>query len=172
QAARLCPGAGSWERIEDVGGGLWRRLHWPKEADWPAAVIPLERPKYRCLAGSGFSLLWKFVGLGAMTESGQGGKMPVSDQVVAGAKADCTPQPLGIFRGFVALPWIGGRPLTVADATKPGVVEHLGRYLAHAAGPPLSLENLDSGTARLAQMLYWNTKESLGEAAAADAAAW
>src|SRR5206468_12947055 len=53
KAAELCPDEGPWALIEDLGGGLWRKLLWPSEAEWPAVPISFERPKFLCTSGSG-----------------------------------------------------------------------------------------------------------------------
>jgi hypothetical protein len=42
----------------------------------------------------------------------------------------------------------------------------LGDYIARVAGPPLPDSELQTATARLCEMLYANTREALGEAAA------
>jgi hypothetical protein len=66
----------------------------------------------------------------------------------------------------VALPWIEGKTLNFTDAREPGTLNHIGCYLASAAGPPLTGTEQAAARERLSEMLYCNTKESLGNEAA------
>jgi hypothetical protein len=79
------------------------------------------------------------------------------------------PRPLGRRHGFVATKWVRGRPLVGAD---PGTyLTDLARYLHDVSGSALDADEGSDGAARLAEMLYWNTRESLGPAAAERACA-
>ncbi len=124
--------------VEDLGGGLWRRVAYPNEADWPAANVPFERPKFRVTLQSGARVLWKFAGLAEV----------------------------GTALGFVALPWIEGVSLSRADAADPNVLVRVGRHVARVAGPPLTPGEQHAARVRLRDLLYWNTWETLGEDAA------
>ena len=66
---------------------------------------------------------------------------------------------------------MAGTPLRRGDAD-PHVLAHVGRYVADVAGPPLSPGEQAAALGRLREMLYWNTWESLGEAAAEWTRAW
>jgi len=144
-------------QIEDLSGGLWRQFVYDDSAFWPAVCAPFERPKYRVSLTNGASVLWKFAGI--QTEQ-------LLSALKQRAKAGWTPEPLVSAFGFVALPWIDGTPLTVADGADPDILALVGHYLAQAAGPPLSSEEQVTSFHRLREMLYWNVWESLGEDAA------
>jgi hypothetical protein len=110
-------------------------------------------------------VLWKFAGLAAGADGRSGADAAVS-RVEALAGGGWTARPLGSAMGFVATPWVNGQPLTRADAT-PDVLAHVGRYVAAAASPaPMQADEQRTSHDRLAEMLYWNTRESLGDTAA------
>src|SRR5690606_25207325 len=69
----------------------------------------------------------------------------------------------GSFRGFVAMPWIQGRRLTAANAINPTVLECVADYILYAAEPRWTPEEHAASVSRLAEMLFWNTREALGE---------
>ncbi len=158
-------------QIEDLGGGLWRNLVYPHPARWPAVCAPFERPKYRCAGPGGAAVLWKFAGL-AGAPGGAGSLAEAARARLAErAQAGWTPAPLGVALGFVATPWAEGAPLT-CNGADPAVLAHIGRYLVAVAGPPLPAGEQDAALGRLREMLYWNTWEALGEAAAARTRPW
>lgn len=158
----LCGLAGQVSSTEDMGGGLWRRVVYLSQSVWPAASIPFERPKYRCVGGDGAAILWKFAGLDRAQAVAQGNRL---------AQEGWTVTPIGQAYGFVATPWIVGTPLSTADAT-PDILRYIGRYIARASGPALSLSEMKTALLRLQEMLYWNTWEALGEEAAASTIHW
>jgi hypothetical protein len=153
------------ERIEDFSGGLWRRTVYSDAALWPAVAAPFERPKFRCTLRNGVSILWKFAGMADVSGDMESAAEAAQRQFSARAEAGWTPTPLGIAFGFLATPWIEGVPLKRADADA-SVLSHIGHYLAHVAGPPLSSTEQNLALQRLRDVLYWNTKEALGEVAA------
>ncbi len=173
-AARTSEICGSLEpiaQVDDLGGGLWRQIVYSDPGDWPGACIAFERPKYRCTTRSGVSILWKFAGLaGRPGEAGNAAEAALRRQTQRAA-AGWSPAPLGTLFGFVATSWIEGVPLTRADAD-PAVLASLGRYIAEAAGPPLSSTDQEQALERLREMLYWNTWEVLGETAAERTRKW
>jgi len=172
KTSEICP-EGHWNVIKDLGGGLWRQFYWPDATDWPAVNVPFERPKYRCAAEDGGpAILWKSVGLGAATDARNISAETCFQKMVAKAEQGWSPRPLGVFRGFIAMPWLDGRLLSPSDAAAPGVLEHVGRYLVQTAGPPLFSHESESGLKRLAEMLSCNTAEALDEAQASCAARW
>ena len=102
-------------RMEDAGGGQWRKLLYSDAKDWPAAAIPFERPKYVGTLSDGRQVLLKFEGLcGA-----PGGESSTAEAVsrLMRERGGGQVEPLGIYHGFVAVPWLGSthRPLRRAD---------------------------------------------------------
>jgi len=161
----LLSGHGRVERVEVLGGGLWRRVAYADSEAWPAVCAPFERSKYRCVLESGAAVLWKFSGL-----SGEAAERDF-ERLAARAGAGWTPRPLGASLGFVATEWVEGAPLTQADAG-PELLAHIGRYFRAVAGPPLSPTEEHAALARLVETLYWNTWEACGEEAAEETRAW
>jgi hypothetical protein len=159
------------EQVQDLGGGQWRSVVFRDPGQWPAVCAAFELPKYRCTMRDGASVLWKFAGLGPAPGGAQSATQRTIARLRRLADEGWTPAPLGSAFGFVAAPWVEGAPLTRADAD-PAVLSHVGRYLVRAAGPPLAPREGDAALARLGEMLYWNTWESLGEEAAARTRHW
>ena len=152
-------------RIEDLGGGGWRRVVYPDPAQWPAVCAPFERPKSRLTLQSGRQLLFKFAGL-ALAPGPRGTSADTeAASLAARAASGGAPAPLGVRHGFLVLPWVIGTPLTRA-AADPVLLAHIGRYIAAVIGPPLTPAEAAAALARLRDWLYWNTWEALGEAAA------
>lgn len=164
ETERLLPDGGGVERVEDFSGGRWRQAAYPSAAVWPAVCAPFERPKCRCVLRDGRSVLWKFAGL-AIGPDGRGMAEAALQIQADRAAAGWSAAPLAQALGFVAVPWLDGERLTPADA-EPGLVERLSCYVAQAAGAPLSPRQSVEAAERLREMLYWNTWELLGEAAA------
>ncbi len=156
--------------VDDFGGGLWRRSVYTSEADWPAACAAFEMPKYRVTLPNETRVLWKFAGLATNAE-GMDQAQAMYRQLMLRHEAGWTAQPLGTAMGFVAVKWIDGVPLTCADIT-PDILRHMGLYIAAVAGPPLTHEEHAASLTRLADMLYWNTWETLDEAHAARTRVW
>lgn len=159
------------ERMEDFGGGLWRRAVFPSLAVWPAVAAPFERPKYRCVLRGGEAVLWKFAGLAALPDGPGNAAETLYGELAARSAAEWAPMPLGVACGFVATPWITGEPLTRADGS-PALLDHVGRYIAAAVGPALSSAEQEAAWERLNHLLYWNTREALGDAAAGRVRRW
>ena len=156
--------------VENFGGGLWRRSVYVDKADWPAANAAFEMPKYRISLPDGTRVLWKFAGLA--TDADGVDQAEAAYQILTQrGKAGWTPAPLGTAMGFVAMPWIEAAPLTFADAT-PDTLKHIGHYIASVAAAPLSLSEHNDALTRLADMLYWNTWEALGEEHAVRTRVW
>ncbi len=146
--------------IQDHGGGLWRSYVYADPAEWPAAAVPFEAPKFRCVLEDGASILWRFAGLAVLPEG------PAVEAAAARldrlARAGWTVPALGTALGFVGRRWIEGRPLRREDASR-DLLEQMGRYLLDAAAPPLPPDERASALERLAELLYWNAWELLGE---------
>lgn len=148
--------------VEDVSGGQWRRLVYKDSSIWPHACAPFERTKFLCTTRSGRRALFKFEGL-----CGAPGDVATTAELVRSRLAErsaqgWTPEPLGVVNGFVATRWVEGAPLGPEDCS-PDLLRHMGRYIAAVAGPGLSVEQSEASSTRLAEMLYWNTWEALGE---------
>ncbi len=171
--------------VEDFGGGLWRRMVYAEEAHWPAVCAAFERPKYRLTLSNGTQVLWKFAGLASSPMPGhfiapvarregwldQSQVMELWLAMRGIIMSPLPPAPLGTAMGFVAMLWITGTPLTLADAT-PAFLSELGSYIGACSAPPLSPEEAETSIARLTSLLYWNTWEALGEEAAEQTRQW
>ncbi|HSU65910.1 MAG TPA: hypothetical protein VLJ39_03475 [Tepidisphaeraceae bacterium] len=149
-AQQILASSSAVDRIEDLSAGRWPSI---LSVPGGARVFPLfERAKYRCVLRDGRAMLWKFDGLISRSPS------PTDSP-------ETSRQPIGRLLGFVGFPWIEGTPLTAADAN-PRIIAQIGGYIRKCAGPSLSPHEQESGFDRLAEMLYWNTRESLGEGVA------
>ena len=169
QTERLCPNSGKAVWIESAGGGLWRKWLYANVEQWTAASVPFEATKYRCWLENGDSVLWKFAGL-AVTQTGS----QVDNAWVRMrrlAEQGWTVAPLGTTLGFVAIPWVEGTPLT-SHNTDTDTLRHIGKYLALSVGSSLDADAQKEALERLSHLLYWNTWEALGEAAAEQTKAW
>jgi hypothetical protein len=155
---------GAVVRVEDLSAGAWRSLAYPDERDWPAAFIPFERTQYRAVRRGGSSVLWTFAGLA-------GGAEASLARLETLARGGWTVAPLGCAYGFVARPWVDGTPLTL-EQRDTVVLGHIGRYIAAAAGPAMTMAEQRASLERLREMLYWNTWESLGEVMAERTRRW
>jgi hypothetical protein len=156
----------SVEVVENLDAGRWREFAFESEAEWPASAIHFERRKFLCVGHHGPSILWKFAGLHC-NNVGQSISETTLARLFRLASAGFGPAPLGAFRGFVAVPWIEGKRLSLADRADPSVLNQIGRYIIHAAEPGLAGKEQAGSIDRLSDMLYWNTKEVLGDAMAA-----
>jgi hypothetical protein len=162
--AQELDGGDPFETVNDLSVGQWRKYAFSDEEDWPATAVQFERMKFLCRRRGGASVLWKFAGLHC-NENGQSECEAAWEQLSARARAGFGPAPLGMFRGFIATPWVEGTRLAREDADRP-MLKRIGDYIVQAAGAPLSPEEHDGAVTRLAEMLYWNTKEALGESIA------
>jgi hypothetical protein len=149
-------------QVEDVSGGQWRRLLYQDSSMWPHASAPFERTKYLCTTRSGRRVLFKFEGLcGAPGDVATTAEL-VESQLAERSSRGWTPEPLGVVNGFVATRWVAGVPLGLEDCS-PDLLRHIGQYIAAMSGLGLNVEQYEASTSRLAEMLYWNTWEALGE---------
>ncbi|MGX2039324.1 hypothetical protein ACWJKU_04210 [Methylocaldum sp. MU1018] len=151
-------------RVDDLSGGMWRRTVYAGEDEWPATFPAFERTKYRMVRRDGSSVLWKFEGL-------TGGADAARDRMARLAKRGWTEAPLDSAHGFAARPWIDGKPLS-PQCRDVAVLDHVGRYILDAADSALSISEQHTALERLREMLYRNTRESLGEAAAERTLRW
>jgi hypothetical protein len=167
----LCPEAGAVVHIEDLAGGQWRNVAGSRVEEWPPACAPFEPPKYRCVTAGGRAFLWKYHGLSTAPGTGLSAAEAAAQQLNDRAAGGWAQAALGSAFGFVLTEWTSGVPLSRDDLTAE-LQAHIGSYLAAVAGPALTEEEAESAWQRLSELLYWNTWEVLGEAAAARAAGW
>ena len=163
-ADELACRSGSVVRVEDLSGGNWRHAVYPYEDDWPAAFAAFERAKYRVVRRDGSSVLWKFEGLTGGAEAGR-------NRMAWLARRGWTVAPVDLAHGFVARSWIEGKPLRL-ESCDAAVLDRIGRYIVDAADPELSILEQRTSLDRLREMLYWNTRESLGETMAEQTLRW
>ncbi len=149
-------------QVEDVSGGQWRRLLYRNSSTWPHVCAPFERTKYLCTTRSGRRVLFKFEGLcGAPGDVATTAEL-VESRLAEGSAQGWTAEPLGVVNGFIATLWVEGTPLGPEDCS-PDLLRHMGQYIVAVAGPQLNVAQYEASTRRLAEMLYWNTWEALGE---------
>jgi hypothetical protein len=153
-------------QTEDLSGGLWRHVLYPRPGLWPPVCTPFERAKYRCTTASGRRFLCKFAGLNLAPGGTATMAEVTTERLTELAARGCGPAPLGVVYGFVIRPWIEGLPLTRANANT-AILSVIGRHLAQTAGPMLPTSGAEASLARLQDMLCWNTREALGHMAAA-----
>lgn len=155
----------SFDLIQDCSAGKWRQFAFRSTDEWPAVAPQFERMKFRCSDHEGHSVLWKFIGLGSWQPAGTHAETAAARLSRLAAKG-FTVKPLENFQGFIALPWIEGARLTRAHAIDAHVLRRIGEYLLESSEPPLRTTEKNSAVARLAEMLFWNTKEALGDSLA------
>jgi hypothetical protein len=148
--------------IDDVAAGKWRTWAFPRENQWPAVFKTFERNKF--LSGGTYpEILWKFNGLNSFSYNlrpgAKNGFAPFNEL----SKKEFTLAPIERCNGFIAIPWIRGSRLSKAESRDPAILQHLGRYIAHAAEPGLGSQEAHSAIQRLTEMLYLNVKEALSE---------
>ncbi len=150
-------------RIDDFSGGLWRHFEYSNESLWPPVATQFERTKYRVTLNDGRAVLWKFAGFVSLKNGTATSEtlLQINERAANGFMV----APLGSCCGFVATPWIEGRPLTREDAT-PQLLRHIGRYLVSCSGAPMTCEEAQISRNRLVEMLICNTREAFGEEAA------
>ncbi|MDB6029045.1 MAG: glutamate-semialdehyde -aminomutase-like protein, partial [Verrucomicrobiales bacterium] len=153
------------ENIEviDLSAGKWREVAFASTSDWPAVAPQFERMKFLCRSREGPAILWKFFGLAISPDSSWNLSQAVAATMRKRAKRLKIPGPLGVCHGFVGTPWITGQRLRAIDSIVPHLLEKLARYIAFSAGKPLTEVDARSSLARLSNMLFHNTGESLGE---------
>lgn len=137
-------------RVEDLSAGQWREIVYDDPQEWPEVATQFEKTKYRMVLSDGSAVLWKFAGLVPLPRS------------TDGLAADWTAPVLGSAMGFVATPWIEGKPADRDSLSSACLAE----YLLASTGPPLMPTQARHARERLDHWLYWNTAELCGEDAA------
>lgn len=153
-------------QVEDFSGGQWRHAVYPEQSVWPAICTAFERIKYRYTLQSGQQVLCKFLGLASSAPTLTTTTAAAAAALNARADKGLATPALGTAYGFLATEWMPGAPLE-RSALSPALLETLGRYIAQVAGPAMPDDEAGMAIERLAEMLYVNTGEALGETAAA-----
>ena len=144
--------------LEEVSGGAWRRLRYPREADWPPVNAQTERRKFLLRAGGGRTWLLKFAGLGRDGER----KLERARALHA---AGLTPAAAGFRHGFLVEEWMGeARPLRLGGRAAAPLAECVGRYLGFRARHFPAGAGQGETLAALRHMAQHNVAEGVGEA--------
>jgi hypothetical protein len=161
-AAALAEPVSRWE---DFSGGVWRQHMYAGARQWPAVCAAFERVKYRCTLAGGNQVLFKFLGLAALSPALRSTADEAAELLVQRAARQLAPPVLASALGFVATEWVAGAPLA-ASASLLDFASTIGSYIARVAGPSLAGAEREEASARLCEMLYANTHEALGDEAA------
>jgi hypothetical protein len=136
----------------DLSGGRWRARFWSDPRQWPAASFPTEREKRLSRDGA---RLFKFEGLGPF-----GAACAARAEALAAEGFTAAPlaPPDGL--GYVAYPWLAGRPLARPDLDG-ALLQAMGRYCARRAAlfevaPPGDAE------VRLLEMARYDVEVTVG----------
>jgi hypothetical protein len=117
-------------RLTDLSAGSWRHLMYPSSACFPAVQPQHERRKYLLAPAEATlaaqpPLLLKFAGLGVEARA----------NVLRGkalAQAGFSPAPLYLCHGFMATPFVEGKPVPVGHTPRE-FLQRVAQYLAHLA---------------------------------------
>ncbi len=159
-------------QLYDLGSGAWRDFAYGsvEEFHWPPISPLFERPKFlwRPNGTHQGGFIWTYVGLSeVLGTDGRllGREIAASDRL--SALDDYSPPPCGAAMGFIATPWIDGTLLRAEEIAQNGnLLQMLAEYCRAASQPPLSESAAQAAWLRLREMLYWNTRELLGDLSA------
>lgn len=152
------------EPVADLSAGLWRRRV-PGGGELPARTV-LERRKLLARDGRGGLCILRFAGLGEASGAARRSRR-LAERLTAGGEGSAGAPAGGALgaaepcaHGFIARPWIPGRPLTRRELAAPRRRPALGRYAAvrsalFGTGEPVRNEVLVS-------LLVENGAEALG----------
>jgi hypothetical protein len=153
--------------LHDLGAGRW--LDAAQAADDVLSIAPrLEQAKWLARGRTGRAVLFKFAGLAAAKGEGSGLDTMAEQQhrqIADLAHAGFTIVPRTIVHGWLALPWIDGRPLRARDVDR-SMLRILGTYIARAARPPLGRAASLCAVDRLRAIIVCNARALLGNWAA------
>jgi len=142
--------------LRDVAGGRWRALTFDDAEKYPAAHPRKEQRKFFLEPADGSQpQLLKFVGLGSLGRP----RMELAERL---ARSGFCAMPTMLRAGFIATPWVDGRPMCIDDKT-PGFLCHAARYLAHRGRN--ERVSADVGVDALLEMMAVNISATLGESA-------
>jgi hypothetical protein len=155
--------------LREIGAGKWRQ-ELPRETGPLRSFAPfLEQPKFLATADSDARLLLKFAGFAlASSRDAEVSTIVEVQQTRLNrlAEAGFVAEPIGgNVAGWTASPWLEGRRLCVSDADR-ATIDHIGRYIRAAAGPPLPPAEVERAHLRLSNILVANAGELFGEPAA------
>jgi hypothetical protein len=140
---------------DNLSAGAWRARSSLSPSCWPAVQPQHERRKY--LGGTGDTIL-RFAGLGRHGRS-------IAARAAALGDSGFGARFISLRHGWLEQPWIGGRMLTAADASAPGVLERMAEYVAFVGRTFVTTEreSIDD----ILTMAVGNAHEALGDEAAA-----
>ena len=142
--------------LRDVSAGRWRSLAFENADDYPATHPRHEQRKFLLQPADGTQpVLLKFVGLGTLGQTRW-------DLATRLARLGFCASPTSLQAGFLATPWVDGRPMRLEDKT-PGFLRHAARYVAHRGRNERAAA--DVGIESLLEMMAINITGALGEAA-------
>jgi hypothetical protein len=147
--------------VDDLSGGAWREFVFSHREDWPAVAENFERPKILVSLDSGEAVLWKFAGL-ACLPIGLTGTESAFRELHRRAEGGWSKPPLAHRFGFVAQPWVAGRPLGPCDFNS-SLWDYMLRYAEAVRQPPLETGQAAQSLDRIESMLQVNCREALGE---------
>ncbi|GAA0582999.1 hypothetical protein GCM10009416_21760 [Craurococcus roseus] len=143
--------------LEELSGGAWRRLRYPREAGWPPVNAQAERRKFLLRACGGGTWLLKFAGLGREGER----KL---ERARALHSAGLSPAVAGFRHGFLVEEWVGdARPFHRGAHDAARLAERVGRYLGFRARCFPAGAGQGATLAALRRMARHNVGEGMGE---------
>lgn len=146
-------------KLEDVSGGVWRKLRYGASPFWPAANLQQERRKFLARTADATWLV-KFAGLGEV-----GRRKHVQAQQLH--EAGFTPEIAGFRHGFLVERWYERAPsLDQKPIDRGHLVTHLGSYLGFRARHFAAPADAGASADALLEMARYNTRRALGEEAA------
>jgi hypothetical protein len=150
------------ELIERIGAGRWRKFAYEGESSWPAVCTRLERPKLLVLGDQGRRWVLKFFGHAWTQETDL-----LAEEIALAAARDVArrgfgPTPACALHGYLAAPWIDGRPLSRDDAS-PEVLESIASYLASSIAPVMSKTDQDAAVGRSERIIAQNAPGALSK---------
>lgn len=116
---RLAGGLGA-KGLIDVSAGMWRRLFYRNEKDYPAVHPHHEKRKF--LAQNGRVSMLRFAGHGRYGR----GKLERAERLF---QDGFTPRPMGLKNGFLVSDFIEGRPISINEKNQV-LLEEMAGYLA------------------------------------------
>ncbi|MEW6115305.1 MAG: hypothetical protein AB1553_00185 [Nitrospirota bacterium] len=135
----------------NISAGMWRSLFYEGERDFPAVHPHHEKRKFLCRNHR--DLLVKFAGLGRY------GRVKFERASIL-ADAGFSPPAIGFANGFIASPFVQGRPLTRDDVSE-SLLSAVARYLSYLK-KNFTVDR-DMQFSEMARMIRRNTYLGLGK---------
>ncbi len=147
--------------IEAVGGGIWRTHVFSQPEEWPAVGRTFERPKYLASDPRGRKMLFKFMGDVWFRADTEHTLLEHTEVELAHAAEEALgPRPLGRRCGFVAMPFVGDRPLR-RDRLSSAVIEWIARFLVVAPRGSWTLDQAARSLERALEIIRANAAVEL-----------